>query len=60
MNKIGYSYVLLLLLLLTKSQALFAQSRYTALLPEIDKAVPAESNGDLRVAADDKGNETNK
>jgi len=43
-----------------QSQALFAQSRYTALLPEIDKAIPLESNTDLRVAADDKGNETNK
>ncbi|UUC45152.1 hypothetical protein [Flavobacterium cerinum] len=60
MNKIGYSYMLLLLVLLTKSETLFAQSKYTALLPEIDKAVPIESNNDLRVAADDKGNETNK
>lgn len=53
--------MLLLLVLLTKSQPLFAQSKYTALLPEIDKAIPIESNNDdLRVAADDKGNETNK
>lgn len=59
MNKIGYSYMLLLLLLLTKSQTLFAQSKYTALLPDIDKALPEEINKDLRVAADDKGTETN-
>jgi len=60
MNKIGYGYIFVVLLLLTKSQALFAQSKYTVLLPEIDMALPLETNKDLRVAADDKGNETNK
>lgn len=60
MNRIGYSYMLVLLLQLIQSQSLFAQSRYTVLLPEIDKAIPEESNNDLRVAADDKGKETSK
>lgn len=60
MKKIRYSYILVVLLLLTKSQGLLAQSKYTVVLPQIDMALQADGNGDLRVAADDKGNETHK
>jgi|GEM_PF-1097203 len=48
------------LLLAVQSQMLFSQSKYTVLLPEIDKAIPADNDKDLRIAANEIGIETVK
>ncbi|WP_166922474.1 PQQ-binding-like beta-propeller repeat protein [Flavobacterium poyangense] len=48
------------LFLIVATPNLFAQSKYTVLLPTIDKAIPGESNNNLRVAGDEKGIETTK
>lgn len=55
-----FSYAAYFLLLTAQSQLLFSQSKFTVLLPVTDKAIPAESNKDLRIAADAKGTETAK
>ncbi|WP_374172945.1 hypothetical protein [Flavobacterium tructae] len=60
MNKLLNTYTVFLLLLLIKPQNGFAQLKYTVLLPEIDKAIPLESSNDLRISANEKGEETSK
>lgn len=53
-------YAAYFLLLTLQSQMLFSQSKFTVLLPKTDTAIPAESDKDLRIAADGKGQETAK
>lgn len=53
-------YAAYFLLLTLQSQMLFSQSKFTVLLPKTDTAIPAESDKDLRIAADVKGQETVK
>ncbi|MCC9020462.1 hypothetical protein [Flavobacterium lipolyticum] len=60
MNKIYHTCVVFLLVMLIKPQNGFSQVKYTVLLPEIDKAIPSESSADLRVSANEKGEETSK
>lgn len=50
------SFFLLVLL----SNQLLSQTRYTVLLPELDKAIPRDSADSLQIAADNDGKETAK
>lgn len=60
MSKLYYLYLTFFLLILIKPIGGFSQSKYTVLLPEIDKAISSGNTNDLRISADEKGNETNK
>jgi hypothetical protein len=57
-----YKYIYLIViffsLLFVLPGHLLSQKKYTALLPLMDKTVPLENDGTLRIAADNKGTET--
>lgn len=55
-----FIYISYFLLLAVQSQMMFSQSRFTVLLPITDKAIPAQSDKDLRITADARGIETVK
>jgi hypothetical protein len=59
-SHLKYSILLFLTISIGGSGCLFSQSRYTALIPDVDVAIPHQSSNHLRVQADSVGDETVK
>lgn len=59
-SHLKYSILLFLTISIGGSSCLFSQSRYTALIPDVDVAIPHQSSNHLRVQANADGVETVK